>query len=75
MACTTWYPPLQFRADKKSVGTLWVYMIKKDGVYKGQLVVLGWSQVPRIDCGGTFAPMYRLQSIRMVLAIAAELER
>ena len=54
-------------------GTRWVYKIKADGVYKGRLVVLGWSQVPGIDCGGTFAPVCRLQSIRMVLAIAAEL--
>ena len=37
------------------------------------MVVLGWSQVPGIDCGGTFAPVCRLQSIRMVLAIAVEL--
>ena len=32
------------------------------------------SQVPGIDCGGTFARVSRLQSIRLVLAIAAELD-
>ena len=47
--------------------------MKTDGVYKGRLVVLGWSQIPGIDCGGTFAPVCRLQSIRTVLAIATEL--
>ena len=57
------------------VGTRWVCKIKADGVCKGRLVVLGWSQVPGIDCGGTFTPVCRLQSIRMVLAISAELER
>ena len=41
---------------RKVVGTRWVYRIKADGVYKGCLVVLRWSQVPGIDCGGTFAP-------------------
>ena len=51
-----------------------VYKIKTDGVYRGRLVVLGWSQVPGIDYGGTFASVRRLQSIRMVLAIAAELD-
>ena len=56
------------------IGTRWVYKIKADGVYKGRLVVLGWSQVPGIDYGGTFAPVRRLQSIRMVVAIAAELD-
>ena len=68
-------PTSSVRNGPKSIGTRWVYKIKEDGVHKGQLVVLGWSQVPRIDCGGTFAPVYRLQSIRMVLAIVAELER
>ena len=48
---------------QKVVGTRWVYEITADGVYKGRLVVLGWSQVPGIDCGGTFAPVCRLQSI------------
>ena len=39
---------------------------------KRSVVVLGWGQLPVIDCGSTFAPVCRLQSIRMVLAIAAE---
>ena len=56
------------------IGTRWLYKIKIDGVYKGRLVVLKWLQVPGIDCGGTFAPVCRHQSIRMVLAIAAELD-
>ena len=36
--------------------------------------MLGWSQVPGINYGGTFSPVCKLQSIRMVLAIAAELD-
>ena len=59
---------------RRLVGTRWVYKIKAGGVYKGRLVVLGWSQVPGIYYGDTFAPVYRLQSIRMVLVIAAELD-
>ena len=59
---------------RKVVGARWVYKTKADEVYKGRLVVLGWSQVPGVDCGGTFAPVCRLQSIRMVLPIAAELD-
>ena len=31
-------------------------------------------QVPGVDCGSTFAPVCRLQSIRMVLAIAAKFD-
>ena len=46
--------------------------VKADNSYKGRIVVLGWGELPGIDCGSTFAPVCRLQSIRMVLAIAAE---
>ena len=42
---------------RKVVGTRWVYKIKADKVYNGRLVMLGWSQVPGIDCGGIFAPV------------------
>ena len=59
---------------RKVVGARWVYKIKVDRIYKGRLVVLGWSQVLGINCGGTFSPVCRLQSIQMVLVIAAELD-
>ena len=59
---------------QKVVGARLVYKINTDGAYKGRLVVLGWSQVRGIYCGGTFVPVCRLKSIRMVLAIAAELD-
>ena len=39
---------------------------------QGARCCLGWGQSLGIDCGSTFAPVCRLQSIRMVLAIAAE---
>ena len=56
------------------VDSRWVNKIKADDLFKSRLVVLGWAQVPGIDCGGTFAPVCRLQSICMMLAIAAELD-
>ena len=58
----------------KVVGSRWVNNIKADDLLKIRLVVLGWAKVPGIDCSGTFAPVCRLQSIRMMLAIAAELD-
>ena len=67
--------PMSFvPSSQKVVGTRWVNKIKADGTFKSRLVVQGWSQVPGIDYGGTFAPVCRLQSIRMMLAIAAELD-
>ena len=56
------------------VGSRWVNKIKVNEPFKSRLAVLGWAQVPGIDCGGTFAPVCRLQSIRMMLVIAAELD-
>ena len=53
------------------IGSRWVYKVKADKFYKGRVIVLEWGQVPGVDCGGTFAPVCRLQRIRMVLAIAA----
>ena len=56
------------------VGSRWVNKIKAYDLFKSGLVVLGWAQVPGIDCGGTFAPVCKLQSIHMMLVIAADLD-
>ena len=70
----TLVPATAVPAGHKIVGSRWVHKVKADKSYKGRVVVLGWGQVPGVDCGGTFAPVCRLQSIRMVLAIAAEFD-
>ena len=70
----TLVPATAVPAGHKIVGSRWVYKVKADKSYKGRVIVLGWGQVPGVDCGGTFAPVCRLQSIRMVLAIAAEFD-
>ena len=67
-------PASSVPAGQNVVGSRWINKIKSDDLFKSRLVVLGWTQVPGIDCGGTFALVCRLQSIRMVLAIAAELD-
>ena len=70
----TLVPATAVSAGHKIIGSRWVYKVKADKSYKGQVVVLGWGQVPGVDCGGTLAPVCSLQSIRMVLAIAAEFD-
>ena len=57
----------------KLLGTTWVFKLKPTGLFNGRVVVQGWSQVPGVDCGGTYAPVCRLQSIRMLLAVVAAL--
>ena len=57
--------------EHKAIGTKWVFKVKADHTMKGRAVVQGWGQVPGIDCGCTYAPVCRIQSICMPLAIAA----
>ena len=57
--------------EQKVVGTKWVLKVKADHTLKGRVVVRGWGQVPGIDCCCTYAPVCRIQSIRMALAINA----
>ena len=59
-------------AGSKTIGSRWVYKVKADDSHKARVVVLGWGMVAGVHCGSTFAPVSRLQSIRMVLALAAE---
>ena len=57
----------------------WVYRTKlnADGFvnkYNGRLVVKGYAQLFGVDFSETFAPMARLDSIRLLLALAAQKE-
>ena len=56
----TLVPTTAVPAGHKIIGSRWVYKVKADKSYKGRVVVLGWGQVPGVDCGGTFAPVCRL---------------
>ena len=60
-------------AGHRVVGTRWVLKVKADSTNSGRSVVQGLSQIPGVDCGGTFAPVCRLQIVRIMPAIAAEL--
>ena len=68
----TLLPVTSVPAGHKIIGSRCVYKVKADNSQKGRVVVLGWRQTPGIDWGSTFALACRLQSIRMVPAIAAE---
>ena len=68
----TLLPATSVPAGHKNIGRRWVYKVKADNSHMRRVVLIGWGQLPGIDCGSTFAPVCRLQSIRMVLAIAVE---
>ena len=60
------------------IGTKWTFKNKSDehGTIiknKSRLVTQGYTQVERVDFDETFAPVIRLESIRILLAIASHL--
>jgi len=62
---------------KKVVGVKWIFKTKlnADGSinkHKARLVVNGYSQEPGIDFTDTFAPVSRLDTIKLLLALAAQ---
>ena len=62
---------------KNSIGVKWFYKTKMNAKgdiekYKARLVAQGFSQQPGIDYNETFSPIERIDTVRMVLAIAAQ---
>ena len=70
---TSSFPGQQFLQAKRSLAPSG-FKVKVNQTYKVRLVAQDWNQVPGQDCGSTFAPVCRLQSVRMVIAIAAEMD-
>ena len=64
--------------DKDVISVKWICKIKKDGnvqKLKARMVARQFTQQPDIDFNETFAPVARMDTVRIVLAIAAQNKR
>jgi len=73
--CKVWKSVERPKECRNVIGTKWIFKNKQDesGIVvrnKARLVAQGYSQVEGIDYGETYAPVARLESIRILLAYA-----
>ena len=68
----TFGPPTRLPAGHRAIPAAWVYKIKRDGRKKVRVVIRGYHMMPGIDFNETFAPVARITSVRICLAIAAQ---
>ena len=66
----------ELSSGRRVIGTKWVCKIKMDALnilerYKARLVAQGFSQIAGLDFTETWAPVVRIESVRVLLALAA----
>lgn len=70
------YKIAELPKGRKAIGCQWVLEFKEDNkggsVYKARLVAQGFSQVPGVDYGATFAPVIKPASVRLLAALACQ---
>ena len=54
-------------ANKRFVGSKWVFKIQRNGVYRARLVAKGFSQIPGEEFTENFSPMINDVTFRIIL--------
>jgi hypothetical protein len=63
---------VELPTGRRAVSTRWVLKLKALGVYKARFVARGFSQKQGIDFDDTYAPVLRLENLRLLLAHAVQ---
>ena len=53
--------------NRRLIGNMWVFKIKRDGTYRTRLVALGYSQIQVVDYTDNFAPVVHDVTFRIAL--------
>jgi hypothetical protein len=68
------YRVVELPMGQKAIGCRWVLELKEDNkggpIYKAHLIAQGFSQVPGIDFGATFAPVIKPASVCLLATLA-----
>ena len=68
----TFGPETELPPGFTAIPTAWVHANKRSGIKKSRVVVRGYHMVAGIDFNETFAPVARIKSIRILLALCAK---
>jgi len=72
----TVHTPIIYRTVEEPIGCKWIYKrkINPDGStrYKARLVIKGYERKEGIDYDETYAPLSKMATFRLILALAAE---